>query len=132
MNWIKVILAGVAAGIVVWLVNFVLHQVIMGPTYMEHSAFTREEASPFLFLFVSICVAITVCILFARSYKCWPAGWKGGAIFGFFVGLAAFFTNFYLPLVIAGFPYFLAWCWGGINVINGVIGGAVLGLVYKP
>ena len=56
---------------------------------------------------------------------------KGGATFGFFLGLVAFFPNFYFSLVLEGFPYFLSWCWGGINLIDFVIAGVVLALIYR-
>ncbi len=132
MNWLKLILAGIAAGVVTWLADFVMHGLILGGTYMKYPVFTQQAASPFTFLLVSLCIALAAALFYAKSYSCWGGGWKGGATFGFFLGLAAFFSNFYPPIVIEGFPYFLAWCWGGINVIDGVVGGAVLGLVYKP
>jgi hypothetical protein len=33
--------------------------------------------------------------------------------------------------VIGGFPYHLAWCWGGINVVDGLLGGAVMGAIIR-
>ena len=76
-------------------------------------------------------IGIFAAILFAKTRTSWAESWKGGATFGFWLSLTAFFANFYYPLVLEGFPYYLSWCWGGINVIEGVIGGAVLGLIYK-
>ena len=52
-------------------------------------------------------------------------------MFGFWLGLVAFFSPFYDSLVIEGFPYFLSWCWGGANLISLVIFGAVIGAIYK-
>ena len=45
--------------------------------------------------------------------------------------MAIVFGNFYNPLVIDGFPYYLAWCHGGITLIGSVVGGAVVGLMIK-
>ncbi len=132
MNWTKIVLAGIAAGVVVWLADFVMHGLILGNTYMRYDVFTKEAASPFMFLFVSVFVALFAALFFARTHGSWAAGWKGGATFGLFLGLAAFFTNHYNPLVLEGFPYYLSWCWGGTNLIDGVVGGTVIGLVYKP
>lgn len=70
-------------------------------------------------------------IIFGKTRQCWPAGLKGGAIFGFWIGLIAFFSFFYDPLVLEGYPYYLAWCQGGIAVISAVIGGAVVGAIVK-
>ncbi len=132
MNWSKTVLAGIVAGVVAWLADYVMHVMIMGSTYMAHPAvFSQEEASPLAFLGVEVCAWIAVAILFAKTRGSWGPGWMGGATYGFWWGVSIFFLNFYHVLVIADFPYHLAWCWGGINVIVGVIGGAVLGAIYK-
>lgn len=132
MNWTKLILAGIVAGVVTWIANFVMHGLILADTYTRFPVFSQEAASPFMFLFVGVFIALAAALLYAKTYTCWGGGWKAGATFGFFLGLAAFFSNFYNPLVLEGFPYFLSWCWGGIHLIDGVIGGAVLGLIYRP
>ena len=74
---------------------------------------------------------ITSCILFAKTRDSWGDGFGGGAIFGFWVGLIVFTLQFYPTLTIEAFPYYLSWCWGGINVIAFVILGGVLGVMYK-
>ncbi|MDH3525013.1 MAG: hypothetical protein OES32_15640 [Acidobacteriota bacterium] len=132
MNWSKAILAGVVAGIVVNVSDFVMHGLIMGETYTKYpTVFSQEQASPLYFAAISVCIGITAAILFAKTRGSWGAGWQGGATYGFFLGLVAFFPNFYDSLVIADFPYYLSWCWGGITLIGAVIGGAVLGAIYK-
>lgn len=132
MNWSKVILAGVVAGIAVWLADYVMHGIMLGNTYKEYSTvFSQEEVNPFWFLAIGVAIAITAAILFAKTRNCWAAGWKGGLTFGFFLGLVSFFPSFYNSLVIADFPYYLGWCWGGIHLIEGLIGGSLLGAIYK-
>jgi hypothetical protein len=42
-----------------------------------------------------------------------------------------FFQRFYDPMVIDGYPYYLAWCQGGISMIDSLLAGAVLGAVIK-
>lgn len=131
MNWSKAILAGVAGGIVMTLADYVMHGIIMANTYIRYPVFRQDDAGVHYFFFVGIMVAIMVAILFGKTRAAWAEGVMGGATFGFFVGLVAFFTNFYHPLVIEGFPYYLSWCWGGINVISFVVLGAVLGAMMK-
>ncbi len=131
MNWTKLLIAGVAAAIALWLADFVMHGLILGPTYAKYPIFSQEQANPLLFLFVALFIALAAALLFAKSRPCWGAGVKGGVTFGFFVGLVLFFPNFYYSLVLEGFPYYLSWCWGGVNVIEFLIVGAVLGLIYK-
>lgn len=132
MNWTRVVGGGVAAGIVMWLADFFMHGILLGDTYTRYSeAFTQTQANPLSFALVSVAIGLGVALLFARSRGSWGDGWKGGATFGLFLGLAGFFHSFYNPLVIEGFPYYLAWCWGGIRVIDGVLAGAVLGAIVR-
>lgn len=132
MNWTKVFVAGVAGGVVANVADFVMHGIIMAGTYEGMPAvFSQEQASPFYFLAISICTAIFFTIVYAKTMGSWGGGVKGGATFGFWMGMVAFFPNFYNALVIADFPYYLSWCWGGMTLISAVIGGAVIGALYK-
>ena len=132
MNWTKIFGGGVAAGIAVSLVDYLLHGVIMAATYEKYSdVFSQEPANPVWFFVVTITIGIFFTIVFAKTRNCWAEGVKGGMVYGFWIGMIAFFTNFYDPLVIAGFPYYLAWCHGGIGLIGIVVGGAVIGLIIK-
>lgn len=128
MNWTRVFVGGIVVGIVMWVADFVLHGMVMGETYKKYDqVFSQTQANPMSFLAISVVVSIFVAILFGKTRASWGAGWKGGMAFGLYFALAMFFMNFYYPLVIAGFPYYLGWCWGGIGVIEGLIAGSVLG-----
>jgi hypothetical protein len=132
MSWSKAVIAGVVGGIVVTIANFVIHGFIMAATYAKYPIFQVEEpASEVYFPVVAIFIAVPAAILFALTRESWAAGIKGGVTFGFFVGMISFFSQFYNPLVLEGFPYYLSWCWGGINLIGFLILGAVLGMMIK-
>jgi len=132
MNWARVILAGMVAGVVTTIVNFVLHGMILGNTYAKYpEVFTQEQANPLTFFLVGIFIGIPVAILFARTRNSWRKGSLGGAIFGFFLGLVVFFLPMYDSIVIESFPYFLSWCWGGINLIGFVVYGLIVGIICK-
>lgn len=132
MNWTRAILAGLAAGVAINLADFVQHVIIMANTYKKYpDVFSQTQVNPLYFLAIALCIAIFAAILFAKTRACWAAGIKGGVTYGFWLGMVSFFSSFYYPLVLDGFPYYLAWCWGGINLIDALIGGAVLGLIYK-
>lgn len=132
MNWSRILLAGIAAGIATNIADFVMHGMIMRQTYMRYSeVFSQTPANPLWFALVAICICLAAALLFGRTRTSWGPGAVGGASFGFYVGLLGFFPGFYQALVIEGFPYYLSWCWGGINMIDSLIAGAVLGLVIK-
>jgi len=131
MNWTKILIAGVVAGIVRNLVDFVMHGMIMSATYRRHAdVFTQEEGSPIWFFVVAITISIAAAALFARTRNSWGGGLRGGASFGFWAGMVAFFGHFYNPLVIDGFPYYLAWCWGAMGLIGFIVMGTVIGALY--
>lgn len=132
MNWMKALVAGVAGGIVVTVVNFVIHGFIMANTYLKYPIFAvQEPANPVHFPLVAIFIAIPAAVLFAKTRNAWPSGLMGGLSCGFWIGMVAFFMQFYHPMVLEGFPYYLAWCWGGINLIGFLVLGAVMGILYK-
>ncbi len=131
MNWTKVLIAGVVAGIVRNLADFVMHGMMMSSTYMGlPDVFDQEPANPIWFFVIAIVIATAAAALFAKTRQSWGDGLAGGAAFGFWVGLVVAFIPFYNPLVIDGFPYYLAWCWAGIDIIGAVIMGAVIGALY--
>ena len=131
MNWMKVIIAGVVAGIALTIADFVMHGIIMANAYTKYPVFAKEEANPVWFMVIAVCISLCAALLFAKSRNAWPSGLMGGLTFGFFLGLVVFFMPFYYPLVLEGFPYHLGWCWGGIDMIGFLVVGAVLGLLYK-
>jgi hypothetical protein len=132
MNWTRIGLAGVSAGIVTWISDFVLHGIVMSATYQRLSqVYTQTQSNPALFLVVAVAIGLMAALLFARTRGSWAAGWKGGLSFGLFLGLVLFFQRFYDPLVIDGFPYYLSWCQGGISMIDSLLAGATIGCVMK-
>lgn len=131
MNWTKALIAGLVAGIVMWIADFIMHGMILGPTYAKYPVFTQTQANPVKFLLIAVCIAITIAILFARTRESWKDGVGGGATFGFFVGLVYFFHGFYNPLVLEDFPYYLSWAWGGTYMVDAVVAGIVIALIYK-
>ena len=132
MNWTRIALAGAAAGLVTWISDFVQHGVVMAPTYKRLSTvYSQTEVNPAWFLLVSFFICLMAAVLFARTRASWAGGWKGGLSFGFFLGLVMFFQRFYDPMVIDGYPYYLAWCQGGISMIDSLLAGVVIGSILK-
>jgi len=130
MNWARIAIAGVAAGVVTTIIDFVQHGMIMGPTYQKlDTVFSQTQANPGWFLLVAVAICFFAALLFARTRGSWAPGWKGGLVYGFFLGLVVFFQGFYDPLVVDGYPYYLSWCEGGMAMIDSLAAGAVAGAI---
>jgi hypothetical protein len=132
MNWSRVVLGGVVAGVVMTVANFVMHGMILSGTYVKYpQVFAQEGGGEPWFAVIGIVVSLVAAIAFGKSRGSWADGWSGGATFGALLGLTVGFVNFYWPIVLDGFPYYLSWCWLGVDVIAFVLSGAVLGVMIK-
>jgi len=70
--------------------------------------------------------------VYDRVFGSFTAGPKGGATFGLYAGVLAFFPGIlFNHLTIAGFPYGLAWAQIIVGVIGAIVAGAVAGAMYK-
>ncbi len=132
MNWSRILIAGVVAGIARAVYEFILHAVVMSSTYAGYpEVFDQQGGGEFWFPILSILIATVMAYLYARTQKSWGSGVMGGVSFGFCLGWIFFFLPFYSSLVVLGFPYYLSWFWGGIDLIGSVVTGAVIGALHK-
>lgn len=132
MNWSKAVIAGVVGGVVNLFYSFVMHGVIMESTYKKYTpTIFREGVGMTWFLIIPILLGIAGGLAFAKSRASWGTGVKGGATFGFWIGLIGFLANFYTPLIYNNYPYYLTWCTGGILLIGWVVTGAAIAAMYK-
>ena len=135
MNWGRAIGAGLAAGFVQNIANFVMHGLVLGGMYLGQPAFVQEPENMAMqivwFLVIALVLGVVASLLFASSRQSWQPGMKGGLHFGVLLGAVVGFQQFYLTLVVNDFPYHVAWLWLAVDVISFGIGGIVLGAVYK-
>ncbi|MCY3964587.1 MAG: hypothetical protein OXG83_06100 [Acidobacteria bacterium] len=135
MNWGKAVVAGLVAGIAQNIVNFVMHGLILDSagTYEGHAAFAQED-DPTVFVWftaIALVIGVVAALFFASSRQSWQAGARGGLHFGILLGAVVGFQQFYLTLVIDGFPYHVAWIWLAVEIISFGVGGMVLGAMVK-
>ena len=135
MNWGRAIGAGLAAGFVQNIANFVMHGLVLGGMYLDQPVFVQEPDNMAMqivwFLVIALVLGVVASLLFASSRQSWQPGAKGGLHFGVLLGAVVGFQQFYLTLVVNDFPYHVAWLWLAVDVISFGIGGMVLGAVYK-
>lgn len=128
----KTWIAAVVGGIVSCFVSFLLHGFVMASAYTRwDEVFSQEQANPVWFFAIAIVVALPAAYLFSRTRDKWQAGLSGGLCFGALVGAVIGFTQFYWPLIILGFPYYLSWCWLGIDLITYSAMGAAFSFFIK-
>ncbi|MDZ7266075.1 MAG: hypothetical protein ONB48_01910 [candidate division KSB1 bacterium] len=90
MNWSKALVAGLVGGVVNAVYEFIMHGLVMGNTYKSLPNVFRQDANPIWFTVIAILIGLAGALLFARTRGSWPAGAKGGMLFGVFVGLISF------------------------------------------
>ncbi len=127
-------LAVAVGGVVMNVLDFILQEVLFaGPVYQRYAGVFRQEPSLMPFYILGDFVAVLVIAWFyLRVRGSFASGIKGGALFGFYVGIVMSFPMFhFLHLLIEGFPYWVAWVMTVYGVCWGVILGAVLGKLME-
>lgn len=133
MNVKKLLLATLAVGVVMNILDFIVQaQVLQGMYYSKLTSLFRADA-PMAGLIVGDLVAALVFVwVYARVFDSFGGGPKGGATYGLYAGvLVNFPTWIFMNMLIVGFPYVLAWIWTIYGVVGYVILGAVAGATYK-
>ena len=132
MHLKKLVLAALAAGFAINLLDFFVHGMLFETMYYAQvPIFRRDDTIPFLVLgdFMKGLVFVWV---YDRVRGSFAAGAAGGAAFGLYAGVLVWFpANIFLHLLIRDFPYGLTWAWTVHGVVLAVIVGAIAGAIYK-
>ena len=132
MNLNKALIAGAVGGFALSIVEFIGHGVLMADNYVNMPALFSQESGNELMLFLRSIIMGCVCgILFAKTRMSWGDGMMGGLQFGLLVGGVFFLDTFYHSMVFNGFPYWMNWAWGGINLVAWSVFGVVASALYK-
>ena len=134
MNGKRLLAAVVAVFIGIWITDFLIHAVWLAGTYRETASLWRTEAEmqtyfPILLLgqFVT---ALTFVGLWAKGFaamRCWGAA----CLYGFLMGLFREGTTL-IMYAVQPLPPKIAMGWFASGVIQGILMGLLVCLVYKP
>ncbi len=130
MNVPKLVVAWLVVGVVMSVLDFLVHGVALAATYAQ-LAFMRQDVSPVLMGVVEFVFALVFVLVYDRLYAKTTASMGRGMAFGFWAGLLLNFpANIAASLMFREFPYWLAWVWTASGLIVLTISGAVLGVLY--
>ena len=126
--WLAVLVGGVVLNVL----DFVLHGMILHDYYGSMPDLFNPPGSPVLFILGDFVVALVYAWVYDRVYGSFGGGAKGGATYGLYAGIITSFpTWIFMHLIIKGFTYGLSWIWTINGIVWSIILGAVIGAIYK-
>lgn len=128
----RTVLAVVAVFVAWSILDFILHGVLLQPTYMATASLWRpmEEMNMPLMYFVTLVVSTSFVLIYGLlvGQKSLVAGIEFGVLFGLASGISMGFGSYsYMPI-----PLMLAWSWFFGSLIQAIAAGAIVGAIIKP
>lgn len=136
MNQKKFWVSFIVVFIVYEITNFVVHGLILGPTYMSEAVqplFRPQEvleSTQWIRLLTSLVWSFFFTFIFVKGYE--NKGIMEGIKFGIYIGLFYSFVWAYQTYWMYPLPYSLIFQWFIFGLIQCVILGVVAALIYKP
>lgn len=131
MNIKRFLLSVLAVFVTFEVLNFLIHSVILADAYEETASVWRQEMMDVMWLMY---IADLIFVVFATLiYTRWmkTPGIKSGMTYGLFIGLMMNTSGMINQFVIYPISSWLLWMWIIFGIIQFVLCGMVLGLIYK-
>lgn len=129
---IKRMLLAVVAVFIAWsILDYIIHGVLLQPTYEATANLWRpmeEMKMPLMYVVTLLFTACFVAIYgFLVTEKSLVSGIKFGALFGLAIGISMGFGSYsYMPI-----PLTLAWSWFFGSLFEALAAGAIVGAIIK-
>ncbi|MGQ0585804.1 MAG: hypothetical protein ACT4PK_01190 [Gammaproteobacteria bacterium] len=127
-------MAFAACYVVGQVIGFLVHQVLLAPSYAALASLWRPEAdmqaNMWVFFLTSAVAVFLFCYIFTKGYE--NKGLAEGLRYGGLIGLLLTVPMSFDSWVIYPIPYTLAVKWLVTGMVYWLALGAVLALVYKP
>ena len=131
MNMKNMSIGTIIVFIVFQALDFLIHGIILEKTYQSLAHIWRPEMMSMMWIMycVSFCISILFVYIFIKGYenKGWIEGLRYGIILGLFMNIAGAFNTY----VIYPIPFDLALKWFIYGVLEFVLAGIILSIVYK-
>lgn len=127
----KMILSGLAVFVAWSVMDFVIHGVILGPSYAATASLWRpmgEMKMALMYVTVLIAALAFVLIYFLFFSR---RGISTGLQYGVFFGLATGVPMGYGSYAVMPIPYSMAFAWCFGSVVEAVVGGLIVGWIIR-
>jgi len=132
MNTKKFLLASLAVFVVLQILDFVIHYSLLGSTYEAIQDVFRPdmESKMWIMYLTGAIFALTFVYIFTKGYE--DKGVVEGVKYGALIGILMYLVGAYNQYVVYPLPYGLILKWFIYGMIELMIAGAVVALIYKP
>ncbi len=126
--WLAVLVGGVVLNIL----DILLHGIILHGYYAQMPELFNPPGNPVLFIVCDFVVVLVYAWVYDRVYGSFGGGAKGGATYGLYAGvITSFPTWLFMSVLMKGWPMSLSWIWTINGIVWSIIIGAVIGALYK-
>jgi hypothetical protein len=134
MNWKKLLIAFGVVFVVGQVIMFIVHGMILDPTYKRLADIFRPRAEMDSLMWVGIVTSLIYSFffvyIFARGYE--GKGIGEGVRFGLIIGCFWTIPSVYGQYMVYSLPYSLILQWVLYDFVTIVIMGILAALIYKP
>jgi len=132
MNFKKLILASLAVFITLQILDFVIHNVLLGTMYESlQSVFRTDMMEKMWIMYLTgIIFSFLFVYIYSKGYE--GKGLFEGAKYGLIIGLVVHLVGSYNQYVVYPINYYLALQWFIYGTIELIIAGVVTAAIYKP
>ncbi|MBN1820483.1 MAG: hypothetical protein JW833_07195 [Prolixibacteraceae bacterium] len=131
MNVKRFLLASLAVYITFLILDFLIHNVALASAYEENASLWRSDMSQIMWLMylVGIAMALLFVYIFIKGYQ--GKGISEGIRYGLLIGLLISVIGILNQYIIYPLPFGLVAIWMVTGLIEFIIAGIVVSLVYK-
>ena len=130
MNWNRYFIGSIVVFVVIFILDYLFHEVLLASFYMANEACMRPEPYWLAIFLGELIFAFGFCFIFLKGYE--GKGCAEGVRYGLYVGIAFGISNAMISYAVYPFSgwVMLAYFFG-IPIIL-MIAGAVFASIYKP
>ncbi len=128
----RTILAGVTVFLALSILDFVIHGVLLEPTYQATADLWRPMEEMNMALIYVVTLAVTACFVTLYAHLITPKSVQAGIKFGALFGLASGISMGLGTYTVMPIPSNLAWSWLLASLVQFVAAGALVGRLIRP